>query len=193
MRILLPLLITAALLSSGVINTYYAIRYRVPPVTTLKETPASSLPTYVTLKNLSFDADNVLKPEIGFALIYIPVRDRNAPGTEEYSVVIQTSDRKLIEAANAKSPDALAQLGAIAQRTEVTGRVSRRSPSDRDVERLRKALPSISPDMVLIDEGAKPSPIFGGVMLFLGLGVGGIAIAGGFKPATPKNPTPTSS
>lgn len=172
---------------SGVINLYHAVRYRTPPVTTLQETPANSLPTFVTLKEITVDADHLLKLRIGREVLYVPVRAKGASPQSQYPVMIQMSAADLIAAVSSKSPEALTRIAALAARTEVTGRVH--VCDAREVEKFRRELPLVSENVVLIDDGATPGLVQGIVMLGLGLGVGGIALAGGFKKVTPKAPS----
>lgn len=183
---LLPL----ALLFSGVYNLYNSIHYRTFPVTTLADTPASSLPTFVTLKDITFDVGHMLKLKYGSEVLYIPVRSRGAPPESPYDVVIFTSDAKLIAAAESQSAEMLARVLALAQRTEVTGRVVGDSSTRKS---LHEALPLISKDVTIIDEGATPSAIFGAVMLVIGVALSALVMAAALRKATPSIPPAPSA
>ena len=166
-------------LYGGAVNVSHAVRYRTPPVTTLKETSTGLLPTFVTLENISFDTDHLLKLEYGRDVLFAPVRAKDASPQSEYPIVVQMNAAELTAAIRSKSPNALKDLAALAARTSVTGRVCR--VDARQLDSLRKELPLISKQVVLIDEGATPGKIQGIVMLVIGLGVAAIALAGGFK------------
>jgi hypothetical protein len=176
--IVIPALILV-FVGGGAINLSHAVRYRTPPVTTLKETPASSLPTFVTLKDVAFDIDHLLKLKFGSEVLYVPLRAKDAPDQSEYPVIVQMSAAELIAAVGSKSPDALKYLAALAARTEVTGRVC--SVDARQLDNIRKEVPNVSKQVVLIDDGATPGTIQGIVMLVIGLGLTVIVVAGGFK------------
>lgn len=175
-------LVTLGFLYSGAYNIYNAVRYRTVPVTTLAETPAQSLPTFVTLKDIAVDVRHLMKLKIGYEIIYIPVRAKGAAPDSRCDVVIFTTDRNLIVAAQSGSPELAPHLLALARRTEVTGRVTGNEKSRKS---LHEANPLISPDVVIIDEGATPSPVFGGIMLTIGLGLSAIILGGGLRQATP--------
>ena len=187
MRILLPLLLIAVLLYGGAINTYHAVRYRTPPATTLTETPARSLPTFVTLQDIAFDVEHMLKLEIGREIVWVPIRPKGSPSPQQYDLVVQMSAAELIAAVSSSGRNA-PPLAALGRRTEVTGRISDPGRNSRQVDELRKALPSISPDVLILDEGATPGKIQGIVMLVLGIGLTAIFLRGGFKPAAPATP-----
>jgi hypothetical protein len=168
---------------SGVLNLYYAIHYRVPPVTSLAKTPPDLLPTYLRLTDITLDSEHALQSELGGEILYVPVRAKGAPPQSPYPVIIQMSS---IDFRKADHIATLAYVAALAMRTEVAGRVCSLG-SDR-FDRFHKELPLLSENAVLIDEGATTHPIFAIVMLAIGLGTGAIALAGGFKKATPSAP-----
>lgn len=191
MRILIPLLLIALLLCSGVINTYHAIRYHTPPVTTLEETLPGSLPVFVTLKDLTFDVEHMMKLKFGSEFLFVPVRAKGAAANSEVGLVVMMSAADLIAAVGSSSPDALSKILALGRRTEVTGRIHDPGRSSSQVESLRKAVPAISPAVLVLNEGATPGKIQGIVMLVLGFGVLAIFIGGGFKKASPPQLAPT--
>jgi hypothetical protein len=131
------------------------------------------------LKDITFDTDHLLKLEYGRDVLFAPVRAKGASPQSEYPIVVQMNAADLTAAVRSESPDALKHLTDLAARTEVTGRVC--MVDARQLESLRKELPLISKQVVLIDEGATPGKIQGIVMLVIGLGVAAIALAGGFK------------
>jgi hypothetical protein len=173
----------------GTINVYRAVHYRIPPVTTLKATPPHLLPTFVTLKDVTFDIEHLLKLKYGTEVLYIPVRAKGASSTSQYPIMIQTSAAELIAAVGSNSPDALKHLAALAMRTEVTGRVC--TVDARELSSFRAELPLVAEDVVLIDEGATPHMIPAVIMLATGIAVGLIAVAGGFKKAAPAQASAT--
>jgi hypothetical protein len=193
-RIVRILLVGSLILAfgyGGVYNISNALRFRTPPVTTLNETPAIALPTYVTLKDITLDVEHSMKLMVGSEVLYIPVRARTASPNSEYPVVIQTSAADLIAAVRAKSPEGQKYLTALAARGEVTGRTS--ALDGRRLKSMREQVPLIARNAVLIDDGATPSLIYGAILLSIALGVLGIAIAGGFKQASPATPEPGGS
>ena len=181
-------LFLVALLWGGGTNVYHAVYYRTPPVTTLARTPASALPTFVTLRDITFEVDHLLKLKLGTEILFIPIKAKGAPKDSQYTALIQTSAPELLAALTSQTPEATKLLATLAQRTEVSGRVSRRSGSDRQVKEIRKVLPLVSEEVVIIDEGATPALVQGIIMLTLGTGFVALAVAGAFKkvPHSPK-------
>jgi hypothetical protein len=102
--------LTLILLGGGVVNLSHAVRYRTPPVTTLKETPADQLPTFVTLKDVTFDVDHLMKLKFGSEVLYAPIRANGAAAGSEYPIVVQMSAANLIAAMGSRSPEALKLL-----------------------------------------------------------------------------------
>ena len=84
-------LITALIfvfLYGGSVNVSHTVRYRTPTTTTLNETPASLLPTFVTLKDITFDIDHLLKLEYGQDVLFVPVRAKDASLESEYPIIV---------------------------------------------------------------------------------------------------------
>lgn len=172
MRKLLFLLLLG-LFWGGVSQTYYGLRYRTPAVTTLAETPAGSLPAYVNLKKLTFSlTDAMVGKGLGDGMVFVPVRGQGESAKGEYKVIVRIKDPELAAAMVSEKPGPeIAQKAlALAARTEATGMVETWVNS-KDVKSFRKAVPSVSEDVVLIKEGEEPALGGGLAMLVLGIGI----------------------
>ncbi|HEX2853150.1 MAG TPA: hypothetical protein VHO24_07930 [Opitutaceae bacterium] len=159
------------LLITGGSNIWHAVWHPKPTVTTLSVSRTDALPAHVTLKDISFSPlDTVSGAHFGVEdVVYIPVRAKDADPKTEYHVVVKITDPALIAAFAKQTPiEGLKLLAAIAARTEVTGMVDG-MVTDSDIKSLRKAVPLVAKDVVIIHEGKKPSFIAGLAWLASGM------------------------
>jgi hypothetical protein len=186
------------LLWFGGSNVWHSLRHAEPAVVALTTTNAESLPAHLTLTGIAFSPlDTITSKRLSTQKVYLPVRARSADPKSEFQVLVLTKDPAILNVLHATNPSDLEVLkvyATMAARTEVTGMVDSMVP-DSEIKALRKALPLLARNAVVINEGEKPSLSLGLIWLVIGVGLLFVPalLQGKDEPAAPPPPPPLPS
>lgn len=148
-------------LGFGLANFWHAWRNSTPTVVSLMQNAPGDLPKHLTLKNVTLaTAEAVRTKDMDRGTLYVPIRARGARPDEKIHLLLKSSKADL--KALAKS----------AEQTEITGMVeSDFNVSNRLQSSLKKSLPNLHREFVIINEGETPSMRRGFWLLALSVGL----------------------
>lgn len=159
-------------------NIWNGVFHRTPTAIALGETKPSDFPGHVALQNVSLSLLGAVSgKEFGANVVFLPARPRNATTPGPLQVLVRTNDKEVIAVASETKSDDIDRMKrlatlypTLAARSEIVG-TTESFGTEKQRTALKRLLPDLADDFVVIREGNQPSIILGFVFLTIGVGL----------------------
>jgi hypothetical protein len=161
--ILIISFITFGLLIVGIPNLWLSIRYPQPVEVNYEPDKVAELPTYVKVRGISVVTGDFItgSKKRDTTRLYLPVRP-SGKMTGPVALLLASNDPELVEAyTRSGGKQSLAKelklMAALAGKTEAIGMIEWGGLTTKEKEEMRKLLPDLQADFVVLEEGESPS------------------------------------